>query len=58
LHTYLMIWQRNHVLSIREYGYIGPYDAVGNVVDLDLPADIAPYRAGGAGYFGFQKNTS
>lgn len=53
-----MIWQRNHVLSIREYGYIGPYDAVANVVDLDLPADIAPYRAGGAGYFGFQKNTS
>ncbi len=53
-----MIWQRNHVLSIREYGYIGLYDPVGNVVDLDLPADIAPYRAGGVDYFGFQKNTS
>lgn len=53
------VWvpQEAVALTLREYGYKGPYDVVENGIDMKIPADIGPCRARGAGHLGFPDDT-
>lgn len=49
------VWvpQESVAITLREYGYKGPYDVVENGIDMKPPADITPFRNRGAEYLGF-----
>jgi len=52
------VWvpQKSVATTLREYGYDGPYDVVENGIDLNPPANIAPYRDRGAKHFGMPED--
>lgn len=43
------VWvpQESVALTLREYGYKGPYEVVENGIDLEPPADLEPFRRRG-----------
>lgn len=49
------VWvpQESVAITLREYGYKGPYEVVENGIDMKPPADITPFRNRGAEYLGF-----
>jgi len=48
------VWvpQESVALTLREYGYKGPYEVMENGIDMVPPADIGPYRKKGAEHLG------
>lgn len=48
------VWvpQESVALTLREYGYKGPYEVVENGIDMKPPADITPFRKHGAEHLG------
>lgn len=48
------VWvpQESVALTLREYGYKGPYEVMENGIDMLPPADIRPYREKGAAHLG------
>lgn len=48
------VWvpQESVARTLREYGYMGPYDVVENGIDMKPPTDISYFRKKGAEYLG------
>lgn len=48
------VWvpQESVALTLREYGYKGPYEVVENGIDMKPPADVGPFRKLGAEHLG------
>ena len=53
------VWvpQESVALTLREYGYKGPYEVVENGIDMKPPADVEPFRKRGAEHLGIPVGT-
>ena len=53
------VWvpQESVALTLREYGYKGPYEVVENGIDMKPPGDIGPFRKRGAEHLGIPLGT-
>lgn len=54
------VWvpQKSVALTLREYGYKGPYEVMENGIDMVPPADIGPFRKKGAAELGLPEGIS
>jgi glycosyltransferase involved in cell wall biosynthesis len=53
---YVWVPQENVALTLREYGYDGPYEVMENGIDLEPPSSIGPLRRKGAEHLGMPEN--